>query len=160
MASRALVVAAIAGVLLVVSIGVDAALNRSWTLDVQTPDGWRTLTQTGGTSDGMRAVMPLSPLAVERNGTVHLRVTVDNGYLWGYDATYRVLVNGAEVTRGALHAAARETGAAEFDVPARLAFVGAAEPVKGAPNAASLSLEVLVGSQSLYGYVPLQEAPS
>ncbi|GEM_PF-4482029 len=155
MASRALLVAAIAGVLLVVSIGVDAAMNRSWTLDVQTPEGWRTL-GTQGVSGGPRGAEPLTPLAVERNGTIHLRVTVDNGYVWTYDETYKAFVNGAEVARGTLHAPARSSGTAEFDVPARLAFTDASAPKGPAPG--GLSLEVHAGSAALYGFLSVQEA--
>src|SRR5581483_6628648 len=104
MASRALLVAAIAGVLLVVSIGVDAAMNRSWTLDVQTPEGWRTL-GTQGVSGGPRGAEPLTPLAVERNGTIHLRVTVDNGYGWPSGGPYTAWLERRSRGRGSLHAA-------------------------------------------------------
>jgi hypothetical protein len=157
------VVAAIAGILLLVSIGVDAAMNRTWSLDVQTPDGWRTVGTTG--SDGGRPyaepVYGGTLLNVSRNGTVHMRVTVDNGYPWSYADTYRVIINGAEVTRGTLQAASRGSGTSEFDVPARFAF-DAAAPVPGGPAKTAISslyVEVRIGSQSLYGNVALQEAP-
>lgn len=138
-------------------------MNRSWTLDAKDGDAWRTYGQAGVVRE-RDAPKPFSPagIAVERNGTIHMRVTVDNGYPWSYHSDYRVMVNGLEVARGVLDAPARGTGVAEFDVPAHYAFdtLAPATPEAPAPKSAmaSLSLEVALKDTSLYAFVQVTEA--
>lgn len=156
--SRALIVAFVAGAALVVSIGLDAAMNRSWTVDVQSRDGWTTVATTGQIVEE-RVAKTIGPNAVEasRNGTIHMRVTIDNGYAWSYSETYRVLgPSGAEIARGTLEAPARGMGVATFDVPARLAFEPSSPDPKPVGGGA-LSLRVVLPHEDLFVYLTVQE---
>lgn len=121
MPSMPLVVAAIAGALLVVVIGTDVAYNRTVYVDAAATSGqtasWTTVAQDPccRENDYMRG-----PGAIEANRSddIRFRLRVDNGYPIAYTESYVVRAGGLEVARGTLEAARGTEGTSEFTVPA------------------------------------------
>lgn len=118
MPSTPLVVAAVAGVLLVVVIGADVAYNRTLFVDARTaPGSWATVAQ----DPCCRAYEYLGgPYVIEANRSddVTLRLRVDNGYPLAYEESFVVRAASVEIHRGVLQAPAGSEGVAEFSVPA------------------------------------------
>jgi hypothetical protein len=160
MGVKPLVVAAVAAVLLVVSIGVDAAMNRTLALDAREDDGaWRAI---GGEPRLETRPVPVGSTIVMAgpDDNVTLRVRVDNGYPFAYDESYRVFFNGREIASGTLRAEPRGEGESVFTVPARPFWDATGRPVPGEPrpNVTYANVEVYAGSRVLYGHFQLQEA--
>lgn len=164
--SRALTIAVVAIVLLIVSITVDATMNRSYAVDVKDNGDWRTVASTPR-GDGRYSVaepVGYGSVPVAPNGTVELRLRADNGYPFALDQHYLVRFNGAIAAEGDIHAPARGTGESAFNLSAAKIFA-AGGPVKGpdaagagSPRTASANFDVEVGGKSVYVYFNIQEA--
>src|SRR5688500_7030591 len=107
--SKALVVAVVAGLGLIATISVDAAMNRVISVDVKDGTAWRTVGEHGDVGGTSRAYLEFPPagIPVERNGSIDMRLRVDNGYYWGYDEHYTVRYGGLILAEGELQAPAR-----------------------------------------------------
>lgn len=157
--SRPLAVALVAAVLLVVVVGADASMDRSVHVDREEEDGaWVTLASAGEVppEEHYRVHPDGGPARVEdRNGTVTLRVRVENGYPWGYAEDYVAYAQDVEVARGRLVAEPRSSGASEFEVPAQR-IAGTMEPKPVPENATGRAdtyfgmVEVRVGGRTLF----------
>lgn len=136
MASMPLVVAAVAGVLLVVVIGADVAYNRTLFVDVATAPGqtasWTMIVQEPCCRSYDHFREP-GVVEVNRSDDVRFRLRIDNGYPLAYSESYVVHVGGAEVARGVLEAAPTSEGVAEFTIPAT-AFLGSGNPAVPPPK--------------------------
>lgn len=150
MASRPLIVATVAGVLLVALLVADATMNRALFLDVRDGEGWRQIASDGYHESDARA-HPVGARVVDANDTVEMRLRVDNTYAWAYEDTYRAYANGVEIASGIIQAPARGQGEAVFSFAARAAADeagGRAAP--DAPDTRVLFISVDVGGYWLY----------
>lgn len=154
-----LAVAAVAGILLVVVLGVDASMNRTYRLEVQAVDGWKTVAEgpVGGEHYG-RAIYSLAPVTVADNTSVTFRVTVDNGYAWGFSEPYEVLSQGRVVAAGVVEAPARGAGAEQFTLNAAQVREPGGYGPERATGGELLFLELRIDGEYLYGETVIQEA--
>lgn len=156
--TRSLWIALIAAVLLVAVVSVDAAVNRTVSLDVQDQDGqWRTIA-TSLETDAFYP-RPGGEIVVEANRTDELdfRLTVDNEPPWGFAEDYSVRGNGRIVASGSITADGGGTGEARFSVPADDLLQERAP--KGLPRTSFASVEVQLGDTFLYGSFQIDEIP-
>lgn len=148
-----LLVAGIAAALLLVVLGVDATLDRSYRLDVREGQGWRTLAASGP-PEGFRP-----PASTSQNGSLHLRLSVENDWPFPLAEDFAVLANGFEVARGRIEAPARGVGEVAFDVdPATFDHTLPPEGPRAEPEMVYLHLEVVVGGERLYGSLSVRGA--
>ncbi len=143
-----LAVAAVAGALLLVVLGVDASMNRTFYLDVQVNGEWQTVAENGEGSRGYveRYYAGSSPVFAA-NETVDMRLRVDNGYPWAWTGSYHVLVQGRTVEKGDVRAPARGEGDIAFEFNASAQETGLPEPAKG--EIRFLYVQVEVGGRTL-----------
>lgn len=152
----ALQTAILAGVLLVVVVGADAALNRTVSLEVETEDGWHTL----ATLPPDRASYAPQGTLVEANRSDDLafRVVVDNHRLDGFQGTYEVRHQTDRVAEGSLDADALGSDEARFTVPGDelLGETGSGGDAPTRPVAGA-DLVLLVDGQTTRGWLEIQE---
>jgi hypothetical protein len=156
-----LAVAAVSGILLMVVLGVDATVNRSYAVDVEGTGGWQTVAQ-GPVQDEyafVRYPFATGAVEVEDNASVTFRVRGENGYPWAMSERYTVYGSGAVVAEGILTAPARGSGESEFTLDvARLASGPYGQPKLAGDPADRIYLELRVGGETLYGEVAVREA--
>lgn len=93
--STPLIVAAIAGVALIGSVGVDLAYDRSLRVEARGNDGAFGEVAKGSFDGDLYSRPPSSPsVAVDPNGTLELRYTLMNEYPWPTSATLYVSPSG------------------------------------------------------------------
>lgn len=161
MGSRPLTIAIAAAALLVVSLGVDASMNRSLSLDVREDDGaWRTIGSDAPYTHARPVPVEQAGVSAAANDTITLRLRVDNGYPWAYDERYRVFFNGRELASGTLEAGARGEGESVFTVPAKPFWdtMSQRPPGEPAPQVAYAHVEVYVDGKTVYGNFQIHEA--
>ena len=150
MPSRALVVAMVAAALLVVSIGADALMNRTYVLEVQDgAGGWHVLARSQS-SRGL-AVPAGGFLVNATNGSVTFRLRETNTYLWPSSTPWEARVEGASFAHGTLSSPARGEGEVTFGIPTSAWSASQPKPAEGAPAGTLASVEVDVGDAPLYG---------
>jgi hypothetical protein len=164
-ASRALIIAVVGMALLVVSITVDVNVNRAFYVDAKDAGEWRTVGELGAHEFERPYATPIGPygaIVVPPNGSLDMRVRVDNGYPWAYAQHYVVLVNGAQAASGELTAPARGMGEAAFSLPASKLYATAGPDCRGASDVKIKcgypSIVVMLGTKSVYANVQVQEA--
>ena len=121
MASRPLIVAGVAAALLVVVLAADLSFNRSYALDLRQDDAWVQVaefpyslySEARPVDDGHR---------VDPNGTVEMRVRVDNGYPLAFSERFALYVGGTRVGDGIITAPASGAGEAIVTFPASALF--------------------------------------
>lgn len=160
MASKPLIVAAVATALLVVTIWADASMNRTYYVDVKDGDAWRTVAQGGDVDEYQRAYPFVSDTAVTiRNGTpIDMRLRVDNDYFWAVSATFVVSASGLILAEGAIESPARSAGVTEFSVNSSRVVstpIYGEKPTPGT-GSAQASFEVIIGNTYLYAYFPVE----
>ena len=167
MAVQPLTIAVVAGVLLVVSIGLDAAINRTYYVDVEQPDGWHQVAAEPVRSQTFSPIYPAAGgLSVDPNGSITLRVRLDNGYPWALGETARLIdqANGTILAEKRVDAPARGEGSAIFTFAARPYFDRAttASPpgAKLGPGSVYATLLVEVGSKTISAYLQLEAVTS
>lgn len=160
-----LVVAIVASVLLVATIAVDATVNRVIRVEVQDDGEWVGVYEEGAPQrDPYAYAKPLGPFGkgvrVDPNGTISLRLVIENAYPWGYDKTYRVVVEGSVVHEGRVSAPASGDATSEFSLDARRFFSGPGATRDPSLNAttAYVYFEVRLGAKSIYVSFPATEA--
>ena len=116
MASSPLVVAGVAAGLLVVVVGVDVALERTYHVDVEEGTGWRTLGSYP--FEDQYCCPPGETLSVQRGETYGFRLRTDSTYPWSWSGDYTVRLNGAVVADGRLDVPARGSSTVEFSATA------------------------------------------
>ena len=163
--SKALVVAIVAGLGLVATISLDATMGRVISVDVKDGSAWRTVAEQGDVGNGGRSFAEPFPagggVPVERNGSIDMRLRVDNGYFWSYDEHYVVRYGGLILAEGDLRAPARGTGESAFSVPAARFFADAGAPAKtvdAVRPAVSVNFQVEVGGKDVFVYFSVVEA--
>ena len=168
MGVKPLTLALAATVLLVVVIGADATMNRSFALDLQAPSSsgsgttWRTLAEVPYRYDDRSRAEPWMygppELEANRSDTLTFRVRAENGYFWPLDETFRAYHNGEEVASGRLSAPARGETESSFTVPAdRILGRAPVPPDAKAPYIGGDGLQVRVDDESLDAYLTLRE---
>lgn len=155
--TRSLWVAVAAAVLLVVVVSVDASVNRSFSLEVETDDGWRSLTTDGfsGPYPGFGA-----DLVVEANRSDELtfRLSVDNEPPWGYEAPFRVTSHGRLIAQGTLSAAGGGQGEAAFRATVD-ELVGEGPSPRDGRLFANLEIQLDDGATFVHGGFAVDEVP-
>ena len=148
--------------LLVISVGFEVIVHRTYGVDVRVGDVWRTIAVSGSTGEPYRStpVEATEPIVAGVNDTLQFRVRVDNGYPWSYSEHYYVTSNsGITVADGELAAASRGYGEATFGIVlGRIVDPGALAPEAKTSPYRSASLNVAVGSVYLYASFQVQEA--
>lgn len=152
--SRGLIVALSAAVLLILVVGVDASMTRTVELQVEDGQGWRTIGTTGDAS-----APRIDQSAVEKNRTdeVAFRLTVENGYAWGFDEAFTVHVMGSQVASGTLTADARGQGEVAFQVPVSSLLGSGDQPAR---DPWFVNLETNVGSEWIHAGLHIREVAS
>src|SRR5687768_6451880 len=160
MGLKPLAVAGAAAVLLALVLGVDATMNRVYTVDIWTGDAWRAIAEFPQPAEPMRSKPMVGGATVDanRSDTLRFRVTVDNAYWWAFSEDYSVYHDSDEIASGELAAGARSRGEAEFTMPAARVIGSGGyvteyrEPVppgtKG--NVTNAGLQVFVGNEQLW----------
>lgn len=160
MASKPLIVAAVATALLVLTVWGDATMNRTYYVDVKDGDGWRTVAQGGDAQDDTRAYPLVSDNAIKiQNGTpLEMRLRVDNEYFWAFSKTFVASANGLILAEGKIESPARSAGVAEFSVNASRVLSTQVFPEKPTPGSGSsqASFELTIAGQYLYVYFPVE----
>lgn len=153
-------IAATAAVMLVVVLGTDAMLDRTYVLEVQDAQGeWHTVA-TGPQGDPYFRGGPYytggTSITVADNESVSLRVRGDNGYPWAMSESFQVYAQSFLVGQGTLSAEARGSGSVTFEFNASRA----ADPYAPKPVDARdiVYLELHVDGQYIAGQIHLQEA--
>jgi len=158
-----LIVAGVAAALLVVVVGVDVAIDRSFVLELKTaPDEW---TQIASTQMHERYVSVPRPYAeaqmpVNRTDTLEFRLRVENDYPWALDERFEVYSHGQKLAEGRLQAPAGGAGQATFEVTVARLMDGQGympSPERGAPQLYSLYVEVYVDGQYVSGSFAVRE---
>lgn len=158
MASRAFVVAAVAAAALVVSIGFDAAMNRSYVLEAKQGDGWIAIAQSQPYGTGVIREPMGGSVVVPANGTVEFRLRETNTYFWASSTTWEARVNGASYAHGTLSSPPRGEAEVKFGVPAS-AWTSLQQKPTDSNGTIFASLELQVeGTNGLYGSFQLKEA--
>lgn len=162
MASRALTVAAAAGVLLVAVVAVDASMNRVFHLEAQLGGNWVKVA-TYPYQHGSRYYEPsLAAFDLNASEQVPFRVRVENGYPWTVSEDVEVTMDGRPVHQGRLEADRFTDGVAPFAIPAQDLLRGGGaggRPVADPPEApASIPhFWVRVGAVQLGGSLAFRE---
>lgn len=160
MAVRPLIVAAIAAALLLVTLATDVAVTRTAKLEVDDAGTWKTIIVDPSEEPFGRAYPSLVPIRADDNGTLGMRLRLDNEYPWAWSEDYVVLSNGREIARGTIDVPARTEGSVTFAVPvARLmetSYPYAPEPVSKDSKFANPSIELVLGGRYLYGSIALE----
>lgn len=159
MASKALLVAVVAAAALVVSIGVDAAMNRTYVLEIRKGDGWIAIAQSDPGAPNVIREPAGGMVVVPANGTVEFRLRETNTYFWASSTSWEALANGASYAHGTLSSPARGQAEATFSIPASAWTNGQAKPVDPS-GAVFASLQVRAGDAELYGSFQLQGGSS
>jgi len=155
--SRPLVVAIVAFALLGVSVGFEAAFHRTIYLDVKSGEGWQTIGQSATPGmGGPRATAAIYPIPLSPNGTLELRVRIDNGYPWSFSHHYDVTSQGLLVASGTVTAPGRDVGESSFTL-SYAQLVGAGGKPTGT-NVTFASVGVQVGNDYAGGSFQVQEA--
>lgn len=162
--SLPLAIAVVAMVLLVGSVTVEVAFQRSYVVQAHDATGWQTIGQAPIDASKPTVRAPAQrTIVVSHNGSVEFRLRLDNGMLWSASENYDVIVGGASVADGTLAAPARGVGESLFTIPVAT-LVGPSDP-GGAPtkegpaaNVTFVNLDVEVGSRQVYANFQLQEA--
>lgn len=150
MASRPLMVAAVAGALLLVVVGVDASVNRTFALSLR-HEGEDVVVARSFSEDGPYPARPVpAQYFIDPNSTLLFTLRVDNEYPWAFEEPYHVQVNGRPVADGTLRAGALQSGEATFEVPAGEAFEQPGADGRQPPSSSFVNVWVQVGDQSLY----------
>lgn len=163
-----LTVATVSAVLLVAVLAVDATMNRTYKLQVQATDGWKTFAESPtGEYEYARPYASYAPQTIANNSSVTFRVFAENGYPWALDKPYEVFYQGSLVASGTIEAPARGSGTAEFtlDVERLVApYYGAQKPIPDRPGISTdivfLELRIAGEDDSIAGEVYLQEVSS
>lgn len=155
MGVKPLTVAMVAAVLLVLTIAVDASINRTIMFDVQSNGTFRTVYEDPMPTEPSRARPQFyGPNTVTANRTddVQMRLRVDNGYPWPFDEEYRVYVGGEEVHAGRIDVGGRDAGESTFSVPAGrlIDLSGGSRPVTefSGPSSVFVSIEVRIHGET------------
>lgn len=157
-ASTSLWVAIGAAVLLVAVVSADAAINRTFTLEVEQPDGgWATI----ATSDGEPSRFREGAVTVEANRSEALtfRLRVDNEPPWSFEETYRVEASGIQVAQGTIQAPAGGQASVTFEATVEDLADGG-PPSKNGSELRFAHLFVEVDGTSLFGSFHIQEVPA
>ncbi|MEA3199942.1 MAG: hypothetical protein QOE90_1370 [Thermoplasmata archaeon] len=153
--SRPLLVALVAGALLVVSIGADALMNRSYVLEVKDgAGGWHAIA-TSASEGGVARPVAQPTINVSGAGAVDFRLRETNGYLWPSSTPWEATVNGASFAHGTLSSPPRGEGEVTFSIPTST-WRDAQPKVAGAPPGTFANVEVTAGSAQLYGTFQLE----
>ncbi len=148
-----------AAVLLVVVLAADISMNRSYGVDLRDAEGeWVTVTESRLFESRARPYGAFAS-SIDPNGTVEMRIRVDNGYAWAFDKEYVVYANANEIARGTLEVPARSSGTATFTVPGK-AFFGAGPDFPKSEGTHYVQIELVVAGEHLYGSVNVKEASS
>lgn len=150
-------VAAVSGLLLVVVLAVDASMNRTYALDVEGTDGWRTFA-TDAQVSYPRFDYGGSAVDVADNTSVTFRVRADNGFPWELSKTFTVTSYGVRVAEGVISAPARGEGVAEFSLNVSDLAGSPPYPKQDASNYENVYLELHVGNEIVGGTVNIREA--
>lgn len=161
--SRPLAIGVAAMALLVVSVGFEILVHRSFAVDVRTDDGWQTIGATGQSNEPYRT-KPLGvtdPIEASRNDTLQFRLRVDNGYPWSYSEHFYVTGgSGVTVAEGELVAPGRGLGEATFDVRlGRLVEYWPKPADAERTEFQTVSFNVVVGSSYIYSSFQIKEVP-
>ncbi len=152
--SSSLTVAVVAGILLVVVVGVDASMTRTLELDVETEEGF-SLIATSAEEAAPRGLAPV--VEANRTDEVGFRLSVDNGYAWAYDEEFSVYTGGERIASGTLEAPRSSMGETFFEVSAET-FLAATGP-RDEPGQTHASVEVDLEGTWLWGSFILREVP-
>src|SRR5581483_1013613 len=138
----------VAAALLVVSIGADALMNRTYVLEVQDgAGGWHVLARS---QPARGLAVPAGGLVVNAtNGSVAFRLRETNTYLWASSTPWEARVDGASFAHGTLSSPARGEGEATFAVPTSAWSATQTKAPEGAPAGTFASVEVDVGDTPL-----------
>lgn len=152
--SRPLAIAIVAMSLLVVSVGFEVLVQRTFALDVRVGDEWRTLAVSETSNDPYRTtpVGATDPIVANASDTLTFRVRVDNGYPWAYSEHYYVSSwRGSTIADGELTAPGRGYGEATFSlVLGRIMSEGALTPEGGPKSAGYRSANLNVNLDEVY----------
>jgi hypothetical protein len=165
MPSRALTVAIVASVLLVVVVAADATMNRVYHAEVFLDGRWiKVATYPWQFDPYSRGIPSYVAFEVNASDDVPVRVRIDNGYPWAFSERFEVLSGGRVLFEGTLTAAARSEGVAETTVKAEQLFRHGYEPLpaKDTPPVDQIwnpHLEVRVGDEIFGGSFALREVP-
>lgn len=150
MRASPLLVAGVAAVLLLVVLGVDATVNRTYRLEVEDGTGWRTL---GTSGEGHRFPEPPAMPTVDANGSVRFRLRADNGWPFAHEQEWVASANGFELARGRLVVPAGGSASAEFEMDPRVVEppMPPDQPRRVDDERVFVTIEVRLGSEHLYG---------
>lgn len=158
-ASRSLWVAAAAASLLLVVVAVDASVNRTLELQVDGPSegrDWQTFSSSG--EDRYRFDRGDVVVEANRTETLTFRLHIDNELPWDYDEDYRLRAGSTLLGSGSLKAPGGGTGTAEVQTTAG-ELIDANQGPRKSPSPASVHLEASMGSQTLFGFLTIEEVP-
>lgn len=160
--SRSLWVAIAAAGLLVVVVSVDAAITRTVSLDVRTdedgPDAqnWQRLAATG--EEPYRFDRGEVVVQANRTDQFVFRLTVDNEPPWAFEEAYRLRSGGTLLGSGTIEAPGGSTATAEVEVTADR-LIDANQGPRPGPSPAGVHVEASVGSETLFGFLSIEEVP-
>lgn len=153
----ALQVALAAGILLVAVVGADVALNRTVSLQVETDDGWQTLTQL---PPERASYSPHGTLIeVNRSDDVTFRVQVDNQRLDAFEGSYEIRQHGERIARGQVTADRLGVGTDAFTVTADTLMPDPGDGEDRPPRPVGTDLEMLVDGETGHAWLDVQEVP-
>lgn len=155
--SRSLWIAAAAAALLILVVAVDASVNRTLELQVDGPSegrDWQALSSSG--EDPYRFDRGDVVVEANRTETVTFRLHVDNELPWRFDETYRLRAGSVSLGSGTLQAAGGGTGIAEVQTTAG-ELIDANHGPRKSPSPASVHIEASIGSQTLFGFLTIEE---
>ncbi len=151
---RALAIAGVALVLLVVVIGVDVSMDRTIALDFSTSDGWVTLAQEPFSASERIRYSP--PPSVDANGSATFRLVVENEYPWAYSRAFVARSGATVIAEGTLDAPAGGRGVATFTVNASALRADMGPGRLDPPREESAPLHIEIGSVELYASVVIR----
>lgn len=160
-----LAVAGIASALLVVVIGADVSMNRTYFLEAHDGEKWAVLAEWPYRYEG--SVPRPQPVAgvfeVNESDPIPFRLRIDSTYPWAYRDEYVVYVGGSEALRGVVDLPASSERSFEFTLNAsqimgRTSFAEPyAKPIGAGNTLESGSLEVRITDAQLYGTIAIRE---
>lgn len=161
MVSRPLIVASVAGALLLTVVGVDLAMDRTYYLDIEIGDRWVTFGEFP--YQPTTRMYSGAPQPVDPNGTVTVRVRGENGYPWGMSEPYTLSVGASVVGEGTLAAPAWGTAQREHAFSASVLYESgdpyATKPVPGATPRSAVAWFRLQIDGGYYEQTLFVEAP-
>lgn len=155
-ASRSLWVAIAAAALLVLVVAVDASVNRTVRLEVETEQGWQTITSSS--EEPYRRFGGEVTIEANRSDEVRFRLVVDNEPPWGYEEAYRVRSDAGTVATGTLTAEPGAQGTATFTATVDELTGGPRAPLsQESPHRMFANVHVELGGTFLYGSFQVEE---